>query len=106
ECDRRDLGRLAQIDPHPAARIAVLRVGRGREPGAVVKAWDLAVRLQPLTRSESGAYVQAKLARAGATEAIFAPKALLLLHQRARGVPRGLDRLASLALLVGATRRD
>jgi type II secretory pathway predicted ATPase ExeA len=56
--------------------------------------------LGPLTESESSAYILGRLAAAGATTPLFAPDALAALHRAADGLPRRLNRLADLALLV------
>jgi type II secretory pathway predicted ATPase ExeA len=66
--------------------------------------------LAPLTLTESSAYVLGRLAIAGASTPLFDPPALAELHRYAEGLPRRLDRLADLALLVayaqGADRVD
>ncbi len=56
--------------------------------------------LGPLTESESNAYVLGRLAAAGALSPLFAPEALSALHRAADGLPRRLNRLADLALLI------
>jgi type II secretory pathway predicted ATPase ExeA len=53
-----------------------------------------------LSADESAAYVLARLAAAGAKEPLFAPDALAALHRAADGLPRRLNRLADLALLI------
>jgi type II secretory pathway predicted ATPase ExeA len=105
--DRLDLERLAHLDPHPTARVTVVRVGRDPEPGAGpdAPAWGLAIRLRPLTRSDAERFVTTKLAAAGRDEPAFTPRAITRLHALSAGIPRGLDRLASLALMAGAMRR-
>jgi len=105
--DRADLARLASIDCHPAARVSWLCVGRPADPTAYLDpdGWDLAIRLVRLTRSEAGQYLHARLATAGRVEPTFTPRAITRLHGLTGGVPRGLDRLASLALAAGALRR-
>ncbi len=102
--DRLDLDRLAHLDPHPDARLTVIRAHRTDDDEADAPAWELAIRLDPLTRSEAGRYVAAKLAAAGRSEPTFTPRALHRLHALSAGVPRGLDRLGSLALMAGALR--
>ena len=102
--DRQDLGRLAHLDPHPAARLTVILAGRedlGAEPSSP---WGLLFRLAPLSRGEAAAYLDAKLAAVGRLGATFTPRAVALLHATSGGNPRGLDRLASLALMAGALR--
>jgi MSHA biogenesis protein MshM len=103
--DRLDLDRLAHLDPHPDARLTVVRAHRTDDEGEdLAPAWELAIRLDPLTRSEAGRYLSAKLSAAGRDEPTFTPRAIHRLHARTGGVPRGLDRLASLALMAGALR--
>ena len=54
----------------------------------------------PLNREESALYVEGRLARAGASGPIFGRDALVSLHVTADGLPRRLNRLADLALLI------
>ncbi|MGQ9576503.1 MAG: ExeA family protein [Thermoguttaceae bacterium] len=56
--------------------------------------------LRPLTQTETAAYVQHRLRLAGATAACFEPDALDTLHQLAQGIPRRINRLCDLALLI------
>jgi len=67
--------------------------------------WEerLAVKcvLRPLTLEETMAYVQHRLAVAGCERTIFAPPALELLHEITHGLPRQINRLCDLALLIG-----
>ncbi len=105
--DRLDLERLDHLDPDPGALLTVIRVGRpSPDPEGVATAtdWGLAIRLGPLARSEAAGYVAAKLEAAGRPEPTFTPRALTRLHALSGGVPRGLDRLAALALMAGAVR--
>jgi type II secretory pathway predicted ATPase ExeA len=62
----------------------------------------LAVRcvLDPFSPDESSAYVIGRLAAAGASAPLFSPEALSTLHQAAAGIPRRLNRLSDLALLI------
>lgn len=57
--------------------------------------------LRPLSLEETFSYVSHRLASAGGSGGIFDGGALEALFQQARGVPRLLNRLADLALLVG-----
>jgi MSHA biogenesis protein MshM len=103
---RGELDRLLHIDPHPEARFTVLLAGReGGEGTPVSDPWSLAARLSPLTRSEAASFVTEKLRAAGRDEPTFTPRAITRLHAVSSGVPRGLDRLASLALMAGAVQR-
>jgi type II secretory pathway predicted ATPase ExeA len=56
--------------------------------------------LGPLTEAESSAYVLGRLAAAGATTPLFTAEALADLHKAALGLPRRLNHLADLALLI------
>ncbi len=56
--------------------------------------------LGPFTESESAAYVQGRLAAAGAPTSLFTLEALAALHRAADGLPRRLNHLADLALLI------
>jgi type II secretory pathway predicted ATPase ExeA len=65
---------------------------------------QLHVRLKPLTRSEVETYLAAKLAAAGCDGALFTPRAVTRLHALSGGIPSGLNRLTTLALMAGASR--
>jgi type II secretory pathway predicted ATPase ExeA len=56
--------------------------------------------LGPLTEAESSTYILGRLAAAGATSALFSPDALLAIHRAALGIPRRLNLLADLSLLL------
>ncbi|MGO9596635.1 MAG: ExeA family protein [Isosphaeraceae bacterium] len=56
--------------------------------------------LGPLSAEESAAYVLGRLAAAGAAAPLFSSQALAALHHNADGLPRRLDHLADLSLLV------
>jgi type II secretory pathway predicted ATPase ExeA len=56
--------------------------------------------LGPFVEAESSTYVLGRLADAGASAPLFTPDALLALHRAADGLPRRLNRLADLALLI------
>jgi type II secretory pathway predicted ATPase ExeA len=56
--------------------------------------------LGPLAEAESSAYVLGRLAAAGAGSPLFTPEALAALHRAADGLPRRLNHLADLALLI------
>lgn len=56
--------------------------------------------LGPLTAAESATYLHGRLATAGANLPLFSPEALAMLHHAADGMPRRLNRLADLALLI------
>jgi type II secretory pathway predicted ATPase ExeA len=54
----------------------------------------------PLTEAETSTYVLGRLAAAGARSTLFSPDALTALHHAGSGLPRRLNRLADLALLI------
>jgi type II secretory pathway predicted ATPase ExeA len=56
--------------------------------------------LGPLSASESCQYVRGRLAAAGSTASLFSDDALSALHHAADGLPRRLNRLADMALLI------
>ncbi len=56
--------------------------------------------LGPLTDAESSSYVLGRLAAAGALAPLFTPDALSALHRAADGLPRRLNHLADLSLLI------
>jgi general secretion pathway protein A len=67
--------------------------------------WDerIAARclLSRFTQEETFSYVTHRLKSAGAAKAIFETEALETLHELSQGLPRRINRLADLALLVG-----
>lgn len=67
---------------------------------------DMKMLLQPFTAEETAAYITHRLQAAGATREIFAPDALQTAHQLSGGIPRQLNRLCDLALVVGFAARQ
>ena len=59
--------------------------------------------LRRFTADETAAYVSHRLRVAGAADAdaVFQPPALQAMHERTDGVPRKINRLADMALLIG-----
>ena len=57
--------------------------------------------LEPLSRTETIRYITHRMAVAGAKREIFHRSALDALCQRSGGIPRRINRLADLALVVG-----
>jgi type II secretory pathway predicted ATPase ExeA len=56
--------------------------------------------LGPLSEEETASYVLGRLSAAGAPAPLFDAEALALLHRAADGLPRRINRLADLALLI------
>jgi type II secretory pathway predicted ATPase ExeA len=57
--------------------------------------------LSRLTAEETGAYIEHRLAAAGSKRPIFDASAIEEIHQLTHGIPRRINRLSDLALLVG-----
>lgn len=57
--------------------------------------------LRPFALEETISYVNHRLTAAGATQTIFESAALEMVHDLAHGVPRKINRLCDLALLIG-----
>jgi MSHA biogenesis protein MshM len=101
--DQLDLSRLVHVCV--GAKLTVIQVGREVDADDTTPlGWELAVRLPPLTRNEAEFYVLTKLAAAGRRAPTFTTHALTRVHALSRGVPRGIDRIASLCLIVGASK--
>jgi type II secretory pathway predicted ATPase ExeA len=58
----------------------------------------------PLAEAESAAYVLGRAAAAGAASPLFDLESLAVLHRAADGLPRRLNRLADLSLLIAFAR--
>jgi MSHA biogenesis protein MshM len=104
--DQFDLERLVHLDSHPETRLTVLLVYRAEEEeggrGHIAAPWELKIGLPALTRGDTEVYLRQKLAAAGRDEPTFTPRAIVRIHAASAGIPRGLDRLASLALMAAA----
>lgn len=57
--------------------------------------------LRPLSREETAAYIRHQLLSAGLNSDVFTTEALSEIHELSGGMPRQINRLADLALLVG-----
>lgn len=67
----------------------------------------LRCELRPLTQAESAAYLAGRLRAAGGVGAqVFTREAVMLMHERARGIPRTLSVIADNALLTGFALRQ
>jgi general secretion pathway protein A len=62
---------------------------------------DVKVLLPALSAEETAEYVQHRLSAAGASREIFSEDGLEAVHELSAGVPRRINRLCDLALLVG-----
>lgn len=100
--DRHRLAALGEITGTPTTVLLAGRPDHLEEATATEADWLLTIRLPALSRDEAEAYLRARLEAAGRIGMVFTPRAVTRLHAIAGGVPRGLDRLASLALAAGA----
>jgi len=100
----RDIERLALIDGGRDSPPALILTARDDMARDAPLPWSLSIKLTSLTRGETDRYLAAKLADAGGSERLFTPRAIVRLHAASMGVPRGLDRLASMALRAAASR--
>jgi len=62
---------------------------------------EMKMLLKPLTLEETSGYLNHRLAAAGATRSIFSPAAVQMAYQLSQGIPRKINRLCDLALVVG-----
>jgi general secretion pathway protein A len=98
-----------EVDAKPT--LSLLLVGQMGLVSAVGRLPSLAERvavstlLRALSAEETAAYVRHRLTAAGATRDLFTPDALEALHYLGHGIPRQINRLADLALLVGYADR-
>ncbi|MCA9241523.1 MAG: AAA family ATPase [Planctomycetales bacterium] len=98
---------LLNLADKPRPRMTVLLVGQMGLLSAVGRSQSLEERLsvKTLLRSfvedETLEYIEHRLAAAGASREIFTQAALAAIHQLTHGVPRQIDRLCDLALVVG-----
>jgi type II secretory pathway predicted ATPase ExeA len=107
--DRRALDALRlllNVDVGGGPALALLLVGEPDLalglPAALADRLAARCLLRPLDRGESDAYVRGRLERVGAAACPFDDAALEALHAAAEGLPRRLNRVADLALLVAA----
>lgn len=105
DLDRRDLERLTGLGAGRSAPLSVVLAVETRTGPDVGPGWELSVRLPPLTRTETRDYIASKLSAAGRPGPAFGPGAVARIHDLSAGVPRGIDRLATLALVAGALDR-
>lgn len=104
ESSWRDVERLALIDGGTGAPPALILAARDAEAVAPPLPWSLSIKLAPLTRSETANYLTAKVTGAGGSDQLFTPRAIVRIHAAAMGVPRWIDRLASLSLTAASAR--
>jgi len=62
---------------------------------------DMKMLLKPFTVEETSGYLEHRLQAAGSTRSIFSTAAVQMVHQLSQGIPRKINRLCDLALVVG-----
>ena len=98
---------LLNLRPQEPTTLMLLLVGQSGLLSAVSRFPELDERfgvkclLRPFAMEDSASYVQHRLQAAGATKAIFEPKAVEALHYLSHGSVRQINRLADLSLLIG-----
>ena len=102
---------LLNFERHAKPTLTLLLVGQMNLVSAVGRLPSLAERvavrslLRALSAEETAEYIRHRLEAAGATREIFTPGSLEALHYLGHGIPRQINRLADLALLVGFADR-
>ena len=102
---------LLNFERHAKPTLTLLLVGQMNLVSAVGRLPSLAERiavrslLRALSAEETAEYVRHRLNAAGATREIFSAGALEAIHYLGHGIPRQINRLADLALLVGFADR-
>ncbi|MDR3619633.1 MAG: AAA family ATPase [Paludisphaera borealis] len=95
---------LLNFNTHGTPDLSLLLAGTAelllQAPAALLDRLTARSLLAPLTETESATYIEGRLSAAGAREPLFAPDALADLHLAALGVPRRLNHLADLSLLI------
>lgn len=67
---------------------------------------EMKVQLKPFTSEETAGYIEHRLMAAGASRPLFTTAALEMAHRLSGGVPRRINRLCDLALMVGFAAGD
>lgn len=99
------LDALTSIRTHDGTGLAVLLTGtpdfQAEEIGPFAEMLETRAVLAPLAVEESVAYVHFRLQRAGTDREIFTPAALETVHHLTGGIPRKINKICDLALLIG-----
>lgn len=103
----RTLQLLLNYQQRPEIDFSLLLIGEPNLLGPIERMAQLNERLgarsllKPLSHDETAGYVRHRLETAGRTERIFEDDALAVIFELSGGVPRRINRLCDLALLVG-----
>jgi type II secretory pathway predicted ATPase ExeA len=98
---------LLNFEAHGRPSLTLLFVGQTNVVSAIGRLPSLDERiavktvLRAFTAQETAAYLRHRLKAAGSTRDPFTPDALEAIHYLSHGIPRQINRLADLALLVG-----
>ena len=63
----------------------------------------VAATLTPLSEPDTASYIRHRLRTAGQEETLFAGESLVALYETSRGVPRIIDRICEMAMIVAAS---
>lgn len=103
---QQQLVRLARLEADPAAQWTILLAASPesleRLNASLLHLIDLRIDLARWSADDTVGYVQNALVEAGRYEPVFTDRALDVLHDLTRGVPRHVARLADFSLLAGA----
>lgn len=98
---------LLNLPQQNGCRLSLIFAGQNELLNTVRRLGQLEERLavkcliRPLSSDETTSYVSCRLEAAGATRPIFAPEAMQPLFELSGGIPRRINRLCDMALLVG-----
>ena len=103
---------LLNLQPQSQAAFTLLLVGQlpllsaMQRNVALEERLDMKVMIKPFSHEETNQYIVRRLQAAGATRELFSGGALELVHQLGQGIPRKINRLCDLALVVGCAARQ
>ena len=98
---------LTNLQSATSAGLTILLVGQPslvsalRRHPALDQRLDMKILLRPLSEEETADYVIHRLNAAAATRPIFSQDAMEAIHRLTGGIPRQINRLCDLALVVG-----
>ncbi|MBX3443647.1 MAG: AAA family ATPase [Planctomyces sp.] len=102
---------LLNISTEARSHFSLILVGepdlipRLQRNGAFDERFAVRTTLRPLSAEETGQYVASRLAHAGQPEPVFTAEALAVLWELSQGIPRRINQLCDLSLLVGFADR-
>jgi general secretion pathway protein A len=100
------MSRIVQMEQHPDSRLTVVLACRNNRlallGSRLVDLCELSMDLEPWSLEDTKEYISTALNRSGREALTFSDDALERLHDLANGIPRAVNQLADLCLLVGA----